>query len=50
MYVTMDHYSEHGHVSGKNLTWCKSDATGGKWLPRCPLDGALCTIYAADAW
>lgn len=49
-FVTMDDYAAHGHVSGKNLTWEKSERTGGVWMPRCPLDGAVCEIYAPSAW
>lgn len=50
MYVTMDEYASHGHTDGKDLVWERSEATGGTWLPRCPIDGTVCQIYAEQAW
>lgn len=49
-FVTMDAYAEHGHVDGKHLVWERSEATGDVWRPRCPIDGAVCEIYAKQAW
>lgn len=48
-YVTMDEYASHGHLSDdKSLMW-QRDASG-LWRPRCPIDGALCDLWAPSAW
>lgn len=49
-FVKLGDYAAHGHVDGNDLVWERSDATNGQWLPRCPVDGMVCQIYAKDVW
>jgi hypothetical protein len=48
-YVRMSDYADHGHLDGgKGLVWERRD--GGTWVPRCPIDGAPCEVWAPQAW
>lgn len=49
-YVRLVDYAAYGHLSegGKSLVWERRD--GGSWVPRCPIDGAPCEVYAPTAW